>query len=375
MRVFPKACIVIIALCFPTTVLAQFQEGIRCVQEQLTAAGFDPGPSNGRLRSKTRQALTAYQEEHGKLSSRKLDDNLGNAYCRLIGLQQPSLQEYWPSRPDNRPVVVFSKSISDDVIAQINSSIDRVYDRFDELLGLELAGRDVIVVGSREHELKSLISRHSKLSGRRSPPGIRGACASKREASGGYAPGVLYVCVNSGRGAGPINDQQWFEYSMAYSVMWLAQRQLGGSVAHSRGQKAILEAHGPIWLSAGVAGAFGSRVAGNWPDWRFREASYQRLEKRFPDLAKLEFERTFRQRRIDVEHAGTIAAIDLVDLFGYPAIGEFYSHLGTGIGWKASFKRAFGITVDEFYTHYKFVNRFDAYGNAIRGPLNKLHRQ
>ncbi len=375
MRVFPKAWIVIIALCFPTTVLAQLHEGIRCVQEQLTAAGFDPGPSNGRLRSKTRRALTAYQEEHGKLSNQKLDEYLGNAYCRLIGLQQPSLQEHWPAKSDNRPVIVFSKSISDNVIAQINSSVDRVYDRFDKLLGLQLAGRDVMVVGSREHELKSLISRHSRLSARRPPQGLRNACAAKRDVSGGYIPGVLYVCVNSGRGAGPINDKQGFEYFLAYSAMWLAQRQLNGSKPHARGQKELLEAHGPVWLGAGISRAVGNRIGSPWPDWEFRDHSYQHLQKRFPDLAKLEFERTSRQRRDDVFHAGTIAAIDLVDLYGFRAIGEFYSRLGTGIGWKASFKRAFGITVDEFYTHYKFVNRFDAYGNAIRGPLNKLHRQ
>ena len=375
MRKFSKAWIIIISLCFPTTVLAQLQEGIRCVQEQLTAAGFDPGPSDGRLRSKTRRALTAYQEKHGTLSSRKLDETLGNAYCRLIGLQQPALQEHWPAKSDSRPVMVFSKSISDDVIKEINSSVDRAYDRFDELFGLQLAGRDVIVVGSREHELKRLISRNSIIAIRHLTQDIRNACAWKGEVAGASLPGIYFVCVNAGRGAGPINDRPRLDFQIANGVMGLVQRQLGGSVPYERGQKELLESHGPAWLSTGVSQAFGNRVALNVPDWDFRNVIYRRHQNRFPDLAELEFQRSFSQRPADVHRAGAIAAIDLVDLFGYPAIGEFYSHLGTGTGWKASFERAFGISVDEFYTHYRHVVRFDANGNAIRGPLDRLHRQ
>ena len=190
--------------------------------------------------------------------------------------------------------MVFSKSISDDVIDQINSSVDRAYDRFDELFGLQLAGRDVIVVGSREHELERLISRNSKIPIRYLPQAIRDACASKREASGSHIPGVLYICVNAGRGAGPINDRPWLDFLIAKGVMGLAQHQLVGAVRHARGQKERLESHGPAWLSAGVSQAFGNRVAVNVPDWDFRNVSYRRLQNRFPDLAELEFETNLR---------------------------------------------------------------------------------
>ena len=372
MKQLPKAWIIIIALCFPTAVFAQLHDGVRCVQDQLAAAGFDPGPSDGRVGPRTHRALTAYQNRNGRLSSLKMDETLGNAFCRLIGLQQPALKEHWPTRSGNRPIMIFGKSIGEDVIEKMNTSVNRVYGGIDRLFDLQLAGRDVIVVANGPIELKGLLEDNVEVDLGDLQHKAEDVCGDGFSLTA--AAGIVFVCVDSNDDSGPLSEQQWLDLSVAQAVMTTVQFQLTGSVRYESGQIALLNAFGPAWLSAGSARAFGHRVAFDAPEWLFRGLHYEYVQGRLPNLAELELDQTKLQRTEEVYVAGMIAAVDLVDLFGYPAIGEFYSSLGRGIGWEAAFEGAFGITVGEFYNHYNNVVRFDTKGKPIQGPLGRLHR-
>jgi peptidoglycan hydrolase-like protein with peptidoglycan-binding domain len=50
------------------------KEQIRLVQERLKQAGFDPGPVDGVLGTKTREALQKYQASHGLSKTGTLDE-------------------------------------------------------------------------------------------------------------------------------------------------------------------------------------------------------------------------------------------------------------------------------------------------------------
>jgi peptidoglycan hydrolase-like protein with peptidoglycan-binding domain len=50
------------------------KEQIRLVQEKLKEAGFDPGPADGVMGAKTRDALQKYQASHGLSKTGTLDD-------------------------------------------------------------------------------------------------------------------------------------------------------------------------------------------------------------------------------------------------------------------------------------------------------------
>lgn len=50
------------------------KEQIRLVQEKLKQAGFDPGPADGVMGAKTREALQKYQVSHGLSKTGTLDD-------------------------------------------------------------------------------------------------------------------------------------------------------------------------------------------------------------------------------------------------------------------------------------------------------------
>jgi peptidoglycan hydrolase-like protein with peptidoglycan-binding domain len=51
------------------------KEQIRLVQEKLKQAGFDPGPADGVMGAKTREALQKYQASHGLSKTGAPDDN------------------------------------------------------------------------------------------------------------------------------------------------------------------------------------------------------------------------------------------------------------------------------------------------------------
>jgi peptidoglycan hydrolase-like protein with peptidoglycan-binding domain len=61
------------------------EENIQEIQQRLKAAGFDPGPVDGRLNPQTRNAIRAYQKAHGLRPTGTLD--------------QPTYKSLMPGKP------------------------------------------------------------------------------------------------------------------------------------------------------------------------------------------------------------------------------------------------------------------------------------
>jgi hypothetical protein len=371
-----RITIVALALAFawPTLARAQLDTGISCVQAQLVAAGYDPGPVDGQVGTRTRQALEEFQAKEGALTPHKLDLPLGNAVCRMIGLLRPDLQEHWPTKQHGRIQIVSDPSVPESTVAALTASAIRAYRKIDELLDVRLAGRDVMVIASTPRQLLTLIKAHSGVPLADIRTGVEEACNSRRGLSGHAIPGLIYVCAAPDAGGDAQSAREWRDFLIAHELLHLVQFQLMGAVPVERGDKAVLDRHGPIWLAEGVAQAFGNRVALDAPDWHYRIVNYKRLESNFPSLTALELESTVQTRRADVYRAGTVAAIDLVDLFGYPKIASFYDFLGRGSAWKVAFEKAFGIGVQDFYKHYENVTRLSPDGAPLEGAMDVLFR-
>jgi len=355
-------------------VSAQLVEGARCVQSQLTAAGFDPGPIDGQPGRKTREALNAFQKERKPVTEHTLDLALGNAICRQIGLIDPSLREFWPANETHNYQIVFGPSVSVETRNRIKDSAAYTYKRMKEVFQVKLAGRDTIVVGSNSSELKALISEYAQVEHRETSRSIADACGSFRGISGRVLPGLMWICVSDDPEVQASIEQTWLDFFVAHEATHLLQYQLGGAINVGHSADKVLNRHGPVWLTEGVAQAFGNKVALNTPDWDYRIVNYRRLENRFPELSELEYERVVQSRKPEVYRAGTVGAIDLIDLYGYPAIATFYANLGQGAEWKEAFESAFGVSVDTFYSHYKEVTRFSDNGDPLEGPLTTLSK-
>lgn len=357
---------------FPCSSDAHLKEGVRCVQNQLTEAGYDLGASDGEVGPKTRRALAKIQLETGLVLERTFDVTLGNSVCRRLGLIQTDLQQFWPSMENGQPEVVFSDAIRPRFKGRVLTSIKRAHAGMKQTFRVDLAGRDVILVADNQKDLKRLISKHAQVPLAGLSSGVAEACASSRGVSGRVYPGLFYMCVADDAALVAEIDQAWMDFFVGHEMVHLMQFQLGGAVLSERGVKKQLLHEGPVWLGEGSAQAYGNQFALQTPDWDYRIVNYRRLKNTFPDLAALEKRDALASRKLDVYRAGTVGAIDLIDLYGYPAIGQFYDYLGHGVGWTEAFEVAFGLPPETFYKHYRGVNRFDLNGDPIQGPLVDL---
>lgn len=353
----------------PGMATAQLSRGATCVQDQLRSAGFDPGPSDGQVGPATRRALSDFEQQVGTVSNRELDAVLGNSFCRNIGLLRPELQQFWPSRDDGAYELIVGSGITEDVERTIRASIELAFDMAHDFYRVDVAGRDIIVVSDDPNELFSLATENLDIPIVNLRASVSDACASRRWVFGTVYPGLLLICVSEQNAE---RDQVWMDFFVGHEVTHLLQFQLSGAVRTELGDDMSLRFEGPVWLYEGIAQAFGNRVAVQRPDWDFRLVNYRRLEEQFPDLSELELNSASDRRQPEVHRAGSVGAIDLIDLFGYPAIAAFYENLGAGLFWEDAFLEAFGISVEAFYFHYQNVDRFDDAGNPITGPLSVL---
>lgn len=333
---------------------------------------MNPGVSDGEVGPNTRRALAEFQLESGLVFERTFDVSLGNSVCRRIGLIQTELQQFWPSLGNDKPEIVFSDAIGSSFRGRVLASTMRAHIGIKRTFRVDLAGRDVIVVADNETDLKRLLSEHGQLPIVDESSGIADACTSHRGVSGRTLPGIMYLCVANDAGLVAEIDQAWMDSLIAHEMVHLMQFQLAGAVLTERGLEEQLLHEGPVWLSEGSAQAYGNQFALRTPDWDYRIVNYRRLENTFPDLTALEKRDALASRALDVYRAGTVGAIDLVDLYGYPAIGQFYDSLGHGVGWTEAFEVAFGLSPETFYNHYRNVSRFDSNGDPIHGPLVDL---
>jgi hypothetical protein len=71
------------ARCHPGCTEAPGRERIKVIQARLAAVGSDPGPIDGILGPKTREALKQFQETEGLPSTGKVDNHTRDALERV----------------------------------------------------------------------------------------------------------------------------------------------------------------------------------------------------------------------------------------------------------------------------------------------------
>lgn len=345
---------------------AGLSNSVSCLQSQLNHAGFDAGPVDGLLGSKTRNALEAYQAANGQLSQRSLDLVSAPLFCRLIGLQDSEMVQFWPSKVKGQFSLITSQGFNAELKARLETSARKARAR-SLAFAARPAGHDLLLAAENQTDLKKLVREHVDIPLADLTATVGRACGTSRGISAQALPGVILFCAPDRQAI----TTEWMDFLVAHEFVHLVQFQLGGALPVEAGEKARLNAEGPAWLFEGVAQAFGNKTALKTPDWDFRIVNYRRLNGELPDLSELELASTARTRRSDVYRAGTVGAVDLIDLYDYATIFEFYDNLGRGTDWEDAFFNAFGITPTQFYSHYNSVQRFSASGEPLLGPLTE----
>ncbi len=67
-------------------------EGIIQAQQELVAAGFNPGPVTGQLNAETQDAIRAFQSAKGLPATGQLDEPTMDVLSSVSGITFPSVQ-------------------------------------------------------------------------------------------------------------------------------------------------------------------------------------------------------------------------------------------------------------------------------------------
>ncbi|WP_270726143.1 hypothetical protein [Shimia sp. Alg240-R146] len=288
-----------------------------------------------------------------------------------MGERNSVLKADWPS--NDRPYeIAFGEGVEQRFQIKFAVAILKAKSRVLPILGIELAGWDVIAVATTPQELVRLALKDTPYSESALKRLATETCSRVNTGNSIYAlavHGLILVCKSPGASVGREITQSKLEDLAAHEFMHLVQFQLAGSASsNDRPDQASAE-RGPIWLLEGSAQAFANAVAFDRPAWTGRLAAMRKFPDGLPDLNELEHREMRSRAPIPVYFGGMIGAVDPVDKSGFPAIAKFYEILGRRGGWQRAFEEAFGISVDTYYTLFAEMERVNTQGAPLSGWL------
>jgi hypothetical protein len=332
------------------------QEAVSCVQNQLNAAGYEAGEPDGLLGRKTRSALAAYQGDFGALSQRPLDLDHALIFCRLLGLNDPELKQYWPENSGELNVVfgelASSTEIADKLfVARMTSKLDLVHNKMKRLMNVELAAPINVLIGGSPKDIISLKQEREP----RKIIGFNGTasqiCQSTRNISATSLPNAIVFCRNGDAKIGTEIDASWLEFIIAHELVHAYQFQLSGAIL-ATSDKTVLKHDGPQWLLEGSAQAIANHLTTGLPLSEYSTRMIAKLDGNVPKLTNVDDLSDLKSRRTEVYRAGVVVVAKLIPDEDYTKLGQFYEQLGKEEKWIAAFESVFGRDILGFQSGF-----------------------
>lgn len=340
---------------------------VTCVQEQLAAAGYDPGPADGYPGRRTRLAVIAFSEAHGKLGLPALTEENGTVLCRLIGEAALELQVYWPAARE--PVIVTAgpgvrANIRSEVIAMAQDTLRRFAEDYDIRLAMPMR----FVLAEGEAEFARMMAESSDGNLRNLEERAEYHCNDESGVSGVTYGTLIGICLVPGRELGRGVSLTSLNNVVAHEMVHGAQRQLTGQPPRRGSFQDFVDHRGPLWLTEGTATMIAEALG--TPDI-YEVRFLQRLEEElnaigWPDLSRhelrpendLETDRLYAGGTLAVARLLSPAPEDLGRIF------RFYEAIGRGADWPSAFADQFGQTPAETYQAFLAL---DPRGQAAEG--------
>lgn len=172
-------------------------DGVRCVQAQLSAAGYDTGALDGVIGRATREAQAAFAKARNLPTGLPFHRESAISYCRRIGLADPALRAFWPSAKTALDIQI-DPAVQVAVGKVTEAALREIYPKASERLGLALAGTDTVVIATTPQALRAMITRSVDYDIIGLDATLKDICSSVRNISGNTAPGILYICTRPG---------------------------------------------------------------------------------------------------------------------------------------------------------------------------------
>lgn len=337
---------------------ARASMAVTCVQEQLAAAGFDPGAADGRAGARTRAAAAAFTAARGPETSRPLDADSAVIWCRRIGLADPALRAFWPRK--GRPEVIFGDTIPPDLREAISSAVRRTDSVIPSRLDVDLAVPVRVIVAEGAAEFRRMVLAATDLPLADLSVTAKRQCSSLVGINGGYYPGLIALCLTPGARLGPttdrdnrIFDQASVTFLVAHEMFHDVQYHLNGSFKNDTPRADRIAQEGPFWMLEGSADVFANAIALYPSAEVYEDWARALLTPEMRDLTRYDHRDPNRPSPWEVYEAGRVAVMDLQARAGFVAVIRFYDELGSGTPWEQAFEKVFRLRVSTFRTVFK----------------------
>lgn len=352
MNRFPRFCLVAGMALLSLTLAVRAEEGVLCLQNQLAALGFDPGPADGSAGPATRRALDQYETANGKVADRTLDAFSAIVFCRELGLRDAALTRHWPAS-GHRLRIEIADTPDDNIKAALLSEANAALGKVETLFKVRLAAPVDIVFGTEA----------SKIAKRAEPFTASSAGAVGRFASGvckdapdygvsmTHLPGVILICQQSGVVYHGGFDQREVRSRLGHMLAMEMIAQLTGDPANGS-EEDYLRRTGPMWLVVGTMQLLQREVDGVITPLGRKTAAEKLRKDGVTNPRKMEYYSSSLEDAAGIGRTGLLVTEDLTRETGLALIGEFYRTLGTGASVDDAFQTVFGKSRAEVYEGY-----------------------
>lgn len=343
------------AMVMPTH--ATTPDAMRCVQNQVTAAGFDAGTPDGLMGAKTRRAVQAYEKANGEVSKRPINQRFALVYCRLIALQNPDLKRFWPQNAGKLNIVFGDSMMSEDqkdqdFTIQMTLKIYRGYQLIREFLEVDLPGPvNVFVAGNVEEALTLIRTQANFYPDNDFKQGLVKNYKRENRVSGvSFSNGILLTRIGDTQIGSEI-DVESLMFTIIHELFHQYQKQLSGNPPYNSPAQ-YLSKYGPIWMAEGSANLIAEHLTFGGVIREFQDLMISQLNGTVRDLQSVNDVYAAKTLKADIYKIGTIAVGDLIPNGDYTKLVRFYEELGRTDDWKIAFETVFGISQEDFYATF-----------------------
>lgn len=355
----------VVCLVLPVAQARAADHHVACVQGQLAALGYDPGPVDGVSGPRTRSALDAYLAAIETDMDRSVYDTLpafseraAVGWCREIGLRNPEVASLMPSSRD--PEVYVGPGVHPDIASHAMTAFREAEAFLYRRYGVRMASQVKIILAT---DVESWHAQVNKAGTMRLQSWADVRARARRDCETEFGMGAsasrdgLSFCGPTLALREPALAELYrmvLSVTMTHELVHNVQRELSyDKVARwVTDPDKVRPRMGPAWMVEGTAQV----VEQAFMEDRFGTLApalhRMRQQAAASDLTLEQIRLSGEVRSAEAYDVSAYAVAMLVERYGEETLFRFWRSVGETDNWFTAFRQVYGMTVEEFEALY-----------------------